>query len=249
MKRWVLIILLGALATGFSAGLSFAQEGSTEYKEYVIKTQGQGKTVVEPDAFRLNFLVESESISLRRATKDNAKKVGGIIEKIKKLGVPNLEFSTSTFDFVGQKGRGFILPGKKYKVSNTVTVKAKGLEYDKISDYASSVVDTAIQNGATRVRGLAFYLDDEKAAQDSALEAALENARGKAALVAKGLGVSLKEPYNVLGFWFSGSSRPRMPMYDYRMSVVSEQAADSRAQVVAGKETVTANIELEYKFK
>ncbi len=250
MKRKNFIIAMAIacfLIFGFSVDLSTAQEMRMEYKEYVIKVAGTGEISVEPDSLRLVLSVESESINFYRATRDNTKKIAAIMKEVEKLKIHNLEFSTSTFDFVGYRPDKSILPANKYKIKNIVTVKAERLQYDKLSDYASNIVDIAIKSGVTQVKNLSFYLKDEKKAKDEVLKVALQDAKHKAALIAKELGVTLKGPYNVLGFWFSGSRPPRMPFYSNM--VLLEKGAAPGVQIVTGKETVTAQVELEFKFE
>lgn len=250
VKRKIFVIMVAMtwlLIFSFAVGLSIAQEVRTEYKEYVIKVTGAGKVSVEPDSLRLVLSVESESINFYRATRDNTKKITAIMKEIKKLKIPNLEFSTSTFDFVGDKPDKSIWPANKYKIKNIVTVKAEDLAYDKLSDYASNIIDVAIKNGATQVKNLSFYLKDERKAQDEALKAALEDARHKASLIAKELDVVLDKPYNVLGFWFGGSQPQRPPFYD-NMALLQREA-EAGVRIVTGKKTFRARVELEFKFK
>lgn len=250
MRKRAFIAVLFFLIASFAANTSVADEVSKEYKEYVIKVAGEGKVSTEPDSFTLVFSVESESINLRRATKDNAKKIENIIKEIKKSAVPNMEFSTSTFSFVGDKGMSFIFPSKKYKIKNEVTVKAEKVEYNKLSDYASGAIDVAIQNGATKVRNLSFYLEDKQSAEKKALKDALDDAKDKAASVAKELGVELKEPYNVLNLWFSTPPGPMLyERYAYDKFEAMKAAPMASAQVAPGKKTLTARVELEFKFE
>ena len=162
-KNFIIVVAMVLfLIFGFAVGLSLAQEVRIEYKEYVIKVTGAGEISVEPDSLRLVLSIESESINLYRATRDNTKKITAIMKEVEKLKVPNLEFSTSTFDFVGDRPDKSIFPANKYKIKNIVTVKAERLQYDKLSDYASNIVDIAIKNGTTQVKKLSFYLKDEK---------------------------------------------------------------------------------------
>lgn len=239
-KRIFIGVLLGLICL---SNLSFGQESIQTFKEYVIKSQGDAEVAVEPDSFQLVFAVESESLSLKRATAANAKKISAITDKVKALKVPNIEFSTSVFEF--SQETGFMLIGKKHKIQNKVTVKAERLDYAKLSDYASGVIDTIVENEATQVGNLSFYLKDEQAAEAKVLKAALADAKAKAVLIAQDLGVTLKGPYNVIRFWFQKPSQPVL----YRALSLAEDKSSGGSQVTAGKKTYMATIELEYKFQ
>ncbi|MBN2120541.1 MAG: SIMPL domain-containing protein [Candidatus Omnitrophica bacterium] len=238
------VILLFNLSIPLSAQES-SQEGCKDFKEYVMRVRGEAEVDIEPDSFKLVLVVESESASLKSAIKDNSEKISKITEAIKKLNIPNLEFATSNFNF--DQDKAFLI-GKKTKIQNKVTVKAESLGYDKLSGYASDTVDIAMANGATEVKNLSFYLKDESKAQDTVLKLALDDAKRKASLIAKELGLSLK-PYNVLGFWFDGRAAPMTSYSRQKNFLMKESMAVSKTQVVAGKEAFSAQIDLEYKFE
>jgi uncharacterized protein YggE len=244
MKRKVLVITGFCLVLSFVCGLVIADETKTnkKYKEYVMKVSGTGKLSVDPDSFTLVFAVDSESLSLRKATRKNSEKIASIMEEINKMQIPNLEFSTSTFDFSGNRS---FFAGKKYRIRNRVTVKAEKIKYGELSDYASSVIDAAIQNGATESSGLTFYLENERITENKLLKLALSDAKEKAALMAKELGLTSNRPYNVLGFWVHGPGGP--VRYEYDARVMKEAMASAR--VVSGKKVYTAQVDLEYKFE
>lgn len=132
-----------------------AEECSINPKEYVLKVRRSGEYSVEPDSFSVKFVVESESSSVKGATKDNSEKISAIRKSIEQLKVPNLEFSTASFSF--DRGEKVIFAGRKCKIENVVTIKAEKLGYDKLSDYASDVIDAAIANCATQAREFLYY--------------------------------------------------------------------------------------------
>lgn len=244
-------IILFLLIVGLVVNTSFAEEASKEYKEYVIKVTGSGRTFAKPDSFTLIFSVESESGNLQKATKDNAEKMSIIMEEIKKLNIPNLEFSTSIFEFAGDKDYTFILPGNKYKIKNVVNVKAEKLEYDNLSDYVSGIIDTAINKGASEAGRLWFYLENDKSAEETALRDALNDAKNKALVITKELGVRLKEPYNILGTWTYSPMAPIRERGALQYGVFAEKAmgAEIKPQVSPGKQEFAAYVELEFKFE
>lgn len=239
-------ILLVVLIFGLTTIPALPQEYTINPKEYILRSRGSGEFSVEPDSFSVKFIVESESGSVKGATKDNAEKISAIRKSIEQLKVPNLEFSTASFSFDrGEKG---IFAGRKCKIENVVTIKVEKLGYDKLSDYASDVIDAAIANGATQARDFLYYLNDENKAEESAIEVALNNAKSKASLAAKNLGVSLKKPYMV-----DVSVRsPNMPVdsYDaYRSKVMLfEKSLGGESQISAGKITYIFDALVEYKF-
>lgn len=225
-----------------------AEECSINPKEYVLKIRGAGEFSVEPDSFSVMFVVESESGSVKSATKDNSEKISAVRKGIEQLKIPSLEFSTSSFTFDrGEKGSLF--SGKKYKIENAVTVKAEKLSYDKLSDYASNVIDTAIANGATQAKDFSYYLKDKNKAEENAIEVALDNAKSKASLAAKKLEVSLKKPYVVE----ISVTSPNIAIDSYRgygtQGIAFQESLVAESQITTGKITYVADALVEYKFE
>lgn len=244
MGRYVFSIVSGLLLLAICVTSSFAQECSINPKEYVLKVKGSGEFSLEPDSFSVVLVVESESGSIKSATKDNAKKISAIREKIEQLKVPSLEFSTSSFNF--DRGEKAVFFGKKCKIENVVIVKAEKLKYDKLSDYASDVIDAAIANGATQARDFSYYLKDEDTAEQEAIKLAIGNAKSKALLSAKELNVTLSKPY-VIDISVKSSNQLAVPV-DSR-GWYSEKTFGGESQVSPGKITYVAEVTAEYKFE
>jgi hypothetical protein len=235
------VILFVTLLLFFS-GASVAAEAN---KDNVIKVSGVGKIEMMPDSFSLVVFVESESVSLKRATSDNAEKAINIIQEVKQLNIPNIEFSTSVFNFRGEKGSIF-LSGKKYNIENEITIKAERVPYNKLADYASSVIDAVVSSGASRIWNFKFYLKDTNSVYLKALKEAVSNAKSKALIITQETGVNLKKPINIT--LFQGGQgvnqiRSRNNVYD-ELSFSAQNL-----QVMPGKESFVINIEIDYLFE
>jgi uncharacterized protein YggE len=216
----------------------YADEIKILKQERVITVEGRGEMDVQPDSFNFEFVVESEGIRLKSAHQENAHKISQITDAIKRLNIPNVEFATKRFNF--SFGEGKFLD--KRKVQNTVLVRAEGIAYEDLGIFAASCIDEAVSNGATRVYGLTFYLKDEDSAKNKVLKLAVQDAREKASIVAKELGVLIKEP-NKLSTSFQSTSAPIL--YREREAYMAESVA---TPISPGWETVVAEVQAEFKF-
>jgi hypothetical protein len=124
-----------------------------------------------------------------------------------------------------------------YRASNTVTIRVEDLTR------VGAVVDAALGAGANQLEGIGFGLDDDQAAREDALRAAVEEARSKAQVMAVALGVELD---GILAINEGGIfiQEPAMAMMESRMAV----QADMSTPVAAGEVTVRANVSIQYRI-
>jgi hypothetical protein len=235
----VILIFIGIVAVGLLAmGMGDTTVTIDENPEdRTLSVTGNVQMTVDPD------LVEvSVGVSMLRPTAHEAQEaedvaINDIIDGLKALGIPEEDIETSQISL--QEERRWIREEMEtvgWRASQMLTVSTEDLSL------AGPIIDSAVQNGANTVNGVTFSLTEESKQdyQDEALTAAGQRARDKAAAIAEGLGVDLGDVKIV-----QESSAYIVP-YEYRDSVLKEEAAQAPTVVLPGDVTVTGTISVVY---
>lgn len=106
------------------------------------------------------------------------------------------------------------------------------------------VLDAAVGAGANEVTGVAFRVEDEAAAREAALDAAVEDARKYATQVADRLGVTLGEPLTVTIRTEDRFSPPIM--YE---RAADEDSAGVMMPVLAGEQIYRAQVDVRFTLE
>jgi uncharacterized protein len=215
----------------------------------IISTQGHGEIKVKPDSLSLPISVESKESTLAGARKDNNKKAQAIIAALKALEIPGSKLETRYLSVnpiqEAQKGKPPRVVG--YEVNNSLEATVTAAAPDKLGEYGSRILDTALNAGANNAGGINFFIDDMSAARTQALALAVKDAQRNADAMAKAANITLTGVFSLEGTpQFSGYSSPR-PMMSMRM----EKAADAEipsVPVEAGETTVSSDITARFKF-
>ena len=155
----------------------------------ILSTSGTTTVTAEPDTAIFTLAVETENKILNSAMEENTAKSTKVVAEIKKLLGKDDSIKTSGFNVspvynYDSKLRKSILKG--YKVTNSVTVKTK--KTDKVGNF----IDRAVSLGANRVQSLNFTVEDKDKYSDILLTQASKEAKQKALITAKALGVCIK---------------------------------------------------------
>lgn len=206
-----------------------------------INVVGYGKITSIPDEAIIMFGVTSEEKDLTKAYGDNIDKMNKIIDTVKMSGIEAKGIKTSSFSVVPIYPRdtnGRQMPGKpvSYRVSQQLTVK--------VSDISKmgGIIDKVISDGTNIFNGIQFTSSKNEELQMEAKVEAVKDAKEKAELLARNLGVSIgrvikvtessQQPYPV---------RTRMMAYDSAM-------VKAAPQVEAGSMEVTATCNVIYEI-
>jgi uncharacterized protein YggE len=239
----------GWLAAGALAGLALtvafgpallpkaarAVDPSTTTPEHTISVGGVGTVQIPPDVADVSVGVDVTRPTVKEARSVAATQMTAVIAALKKAGVADRDIQTSglsinaVYDYSNNsKPR---ITG--YQVSNTVTATVRNL------DTVSDVVDGAIAAGANQLNGLTFRVDDPKAAEAQARDAAVKDARAKADALAKAAGVSITGVQTIV----ESSAPTPQPIYMDRMAApAASDGAKTPIQTGTNDVTVTVNI-------
>jgi uncharacterized protein YggE len=152
--------------------------------------RGQCSGEAAPDQAVVRIGVVHQSASAKEA-QDEANKVGQAINKaILALGVTAKNIQTSRLSispvYVQQRPGSNDAPRiAGYTASSSISITLENLAQ------VGPVVDAGLDNGANQLDGVRFQLKNDGPMREEALKLAVEEAKGKAAAIAKALGVTL----------------------------------------------------------
>jgi uncharacterized protein YggE len=239
----------GWLAVGALAGLALtvafgpallpkaarAVDPATTTPEHTISVGGVGTVQIPPDVADVSVGVDVTRSTVKEARPVAATQMTAVIAALKKAGVADRDIQTSglSINAVYDYNNNSKPRITGYQVSNTVTATVRNL------DTVSDVVDGAIAAGANQLNGLTFRVDDPKAAEAQARDAAVKDARAKADALARAAGVSITGVQSIV----ESSAPTPQPIYMDRMAApAAADSAKTPIQVGTNDVMVTVNI-------
>jgi len=255
---YVVLILL-AIFLGAKALNAFREGGNIgrgEYPTNVISVNGTGEVLAVPDVASFSFSVLEEGKTMKEAQDKATAKINAMVSAVKALGVEEKDIKTSgynsypRYDYKQTQACsvGYCPPGKQvlsgYEVNQTITVKVR--KTDSAGDVLTKVGDL----GAANISGLDFIVDDMEKVRAEAREKAVEDAKAKAKVLAKTLGVKLE---TVVNFYENGDIG--YPIMYREGAMDSKQMAGNVAmpsvapQLPTGENKIVSNVTITYEIK
>ncbi len=186
MQRLILLFCLVALTV---AGLSRPAAAAVTPAPVSISVDADGKVLAIPDVARLILEVETQAATAAAAGQENAQQADLLLAAVKAALGPEDKVRT-----LGYR----LSPVHSYK-DNTSPPEIKGYQAVnrlevKIMDVArvGKLMDTAFQNGATKIDGPYWSHSRIEELQRQAAVNALERARGLAEVLAQAAGLKIK---------------------------------------------------------
>lgn len=195
---------------------------------------GNGSVKAAPNFAEIKISVISEGKNLQPLQQQNALIMTQIIEALLALNIPRENIQTVVYsiqpqyDFVDgkQQFRG-------YEIINTINVKIMDLAL------AGTVMDTAITNGANRISGLSFGIDNEEQYYKLALQYALDDALDKSHTISKTLRLShLPIPIEIVEETVS------QPVPMYRLATFQQ----ATTPIEPGQMVIQASVRVTFQF-
>ena len=204
-----------------------------------INVTGYAKVNASNDIAVTTLGYSNTDKSVSKAQADNNKVMDKIISELKLLGIDEKDLQTNysiypEYAYTSDEGRKF----KGYKVTNQVTIKIRNLKI------VQDVLALAGKHEANQVSGLSFTIDDTQNLKYEARTKALADAKKKALILAKSLGVRL---YGVTAYSEYEGGRG----YDYKTFASEDLAGMGAAapQVVSGSKDVEMNVNITYEIR
>ena len=237
MKLRATMIAALMLAAPMAAAPAAAQvqsgsaEGGTR-----LDVAATGEVTRAPDIVRINAGVVTQAASATEAIGANARRMDAVRAALRRAGIADRDIQTSSIslhpDYRYVEGQPPQLNG--YRASNSVNVR-----FRDIAD-SGRILDALVAQGANQISGPMFEIERPEAALDEARLAALANARARAELYARGLGMRVKR---VLLVSETGSMLPP-PMPVLRM-----QSAEADTRIEPGEQTLSVALTVSFELE
>ncbi len=241
-KVYKLVIAIVVLVALFYAGSLFYnfQTLPQNYPQE-ISVSGSGKVYAKPDVAVLVLGVENRGAKISDIVKDNTDKMNKIISDAKGSGVDEKDIQTTQYtitpeyNWTERGGRTFI----GYVLTQQITAKIR--DFEKIG----SILDKTTADGANAIGDLQFTIDNPEQVQADARAKAIEQAKGKATVLAKQSGLKIVKLINV-----SENGYYPQPLYGKGGGVATmESSANVAPDIQPGQMEISSTITLTYRVR
>ncbi len=221
-----------------------------------ISVSGSGEVFAVPDIAMITFTIKEEAKTSKEATDKMTEKESGALSFLKEKGVEEKDIKTlwintsPKYDYT--KSMTICSPEwcppvnqnqqiVGYETSQTIQVKVR--ETDKAGEIISGI--TAV--GIGEVSGPEFSVDDVDALREEARRLAIEDAKEKAEVLRKDLGVKLVRIIS----YSEGGNYPMYYAMGGDMAVRNEAKADApqAPSLSTGEQKITSDITIVYEIK
>ncbi|MDD3032440.1 MAG: SIMPL domain-containing protein [Candidatus Pacebacteria bacterium] len=225
--------------------LAFIMFNLSESKEQnTISVTGFAEISAKPDVAQITLTVISENIDLGIASNQNSERINAIVSFLEENGVESKDIKTSLYnispryEYVSDYSKRYLA---SYEVEQSLTVKIRNL------DIVGDIIAGATERGSNDISSLQFIIDDDEALKEEVRGQAIANAKEKAEILGKDLGVSLTEIVN----FYETSSSPIYSDYNYTLggAGIMESAKAISSSIQAGENNITSNVTIVYKIK
>jgi uncharacterized protein len=216
-----------------------------------INVTGKGEVVAVPDIATFSFGVQENAKTVADAQKAATDKINAALKVVKDNGVAEKDITTQGYNIYPRYNEPVCTPYScapvttrtiiGYEVSQMIEVKVRDIS--KAGTILSAIGGTGVNN----ISGLSFSVDKVEDLKAQAREKAINEAREKANVLARQLGVNI---VGVINFNENGD----MPMY-FRASAYDakmEQARNTAAvapQIPTGEQKIVSNVTITYEIR
>lgn len=188
MRKAKILSLLVAFCVLLSC--SFAQAATVD--DRTVSVDGSSTLKVAPDKATINVSIETMDKDAKVASAKNAQIMNKIQKDIMALAIPKDKIKTINYNLY-QK---YDYDNGKQKFAGYAVTNEIMISVDNI-DMVGTVIDTAINAGATNVNSIEFGLKDDQMYKDKALSQAILDAKRKAEVVAGALGRNIVDTKSI----------------------------------------------------
>ena len=231
-----------SLAAVFLAGLATAapaQQAQPEVAPRSIAVSGEGHVRAAPKIARVRLGVSETADTAREAldamnsalTPPLDTAMSKVLARLGEAGIAPEDIQTGQLSLDRDYARAHDGQSRPEGFVATTLVELRVTDLDGLG----MVLDAAVGEGANRLEGIEFALEDRAAAHDEARRAAVADAKARAALYAEAAGVELGE---ILSLSETGAHGGPRPMMEMRM------AADSGVPIAQGEVEISAGVSL-----
>ena len=230
----LLLVPLAGAGLPQGAGPYAAQAQSAEAPRQ-ISVSGTGRVDLAPDMATVRIGVTHQDEDAAAALQQTSDAVAAMLARLTELGIAARDVQTAGLslnpvwrDRPEQQGQP--MPWG-FEASNVVSLRLRDIAA------LGEVLDALVADGANRLDGVSFGLQDPEASMDEARRLAVADARRKATLFAEAAGVALGK---VIDLTETGMATPRPQMME-----MAAMRADS-VPVAAGEVGITASVQMTF---
>ena len=249
--RWGLaVIIILAVFLGVKTIGALKDLGENDPVFNSVSVVGDGEVFVIPDIATFSFGVSVDAKTVSEAQSQVTEKTNSLIEKLESAGIEKKDIKTTNYSVWPKYTYervvctpGYCPPSNPvpdgYTTSHTITLKIRDTEQ------AGEILALVGDNGATDISNISFTTDDPDQAVNEARAEAIADAKAKAKLLSKDLGVRLVRVVN-----FFDSSSPSQPIPYGMGEVAMMKAADSVAPTIpTGENRVRVSVTVVYEIR
>jgi uncharacterized protein YggE len=237
MKRFALILAASAALALPAAGPAFAQsaaDSDAAFRATTLSLSAYGETRVAPDQATITLGVTTQAATAAEAMEQNRTRMAATVAALKAQRIEDRDIQTSGLNLNAQYAYEQNQPPRLtgYQASNEVTITVRDLAR------LGGTVDAVVRAGANQIHGIAFGLQNPRAAEDQARRAAVQALSAKAALYAEATGLRIARLVNLSE---GGGYAPPPPRPLFRMAAAAP-AADVETSVSPGELRVRVDV-------
>ena len=233
----LLLVPLAGAGLPQGAGPYAAQAQSAEAPRQ-ISVSGTGRVDLAPDMATVRIGVTHQDEDAAAALQQTSDAVAAMLARLTELGIAARDVQTAGLslnpvwrDRPEQQGQP--MPWG-FEASNVVSLRLRDIAA------LGEVLDSLVADGANRLDGVSFGLQDPEASMDEARRLAVADARRKATLFAEAAGGALGQ---VIDLTETGMATPRPQMME-----MAAMRADS-VPVAAGEVGITASVQMTFALE
>lgn len=240
---------------GFQAIKEYRFVGSGTTATNVISVSGEGETFAVPDIALVTFTVSKDAKSMEEAQKTITETAKKAIAYLTEQGIAEKDIKTENYNTYPQyewqratvacitypcpqpDGKNVLIG---YSATQTVSVKIRK------TDQAGTIVTGLGAIGVSNITGPNFTIDNDDAIKAEARTQAIADAKQKAEVLAKQLGVKLVRIVN-----FTENGNNPYPMYSSKADMVMSVGggAPEAAPLPTGENKYTSNVTITYEIR
>ena len=197
-----------------------------------------GEVTRVPDLARINAGVVTQATTATEAIRQNAARMAAVRAALERAGIAERDIQTSNLNlhpvYHHQENQPPRLTG--YQAMNEVSVRFRDIAT------TGRILDALVAQGANQINGPMLMIERPEAALDEARLAALQNARARAELYARSLGMRVVRVLSVSES--GGVFVPRM-----RGEVRAMAASQDATNIAPGEQTLTVTLTVSFELQ
>lgn len=246
------LVLIILCAGKFLLGCDRGWKRDSE-NQNTISFSGHGEISAVPDIANIDFTIEKDAKTVKEAQDSVAQVEKKSLDFLKANNVAEKDIKTTNSSFYPKYEYRYekqvcnqigclppvgnnVIVG--YTASETITVKVRN------TDDVGKIIEGLGGLGVSNLNGPNFAIDKEDDLKDSARKLAIDEAKTKAAKLAKDLGIRLGKITS-----FNENGNYPVPMYAKTMTADMAVGSSATAEVPKGENLITSDVTITYEIK